>query len=90
VNSSIAADAAPRRVIVGVDSHKHVHVAVAIDTFGARLEHRSFAADSAGYRTWSTGPRPRATSRPSGSKARAATERGSPAPSAAAATGLWR
>ena len=26
-----------RKVIVGVDTHKHVHVAVAIDTWGIRL-----------------------------------------------------
>ena len=26
-----------RKVIVGVDTHKHVHVAVAIDSWGIRL-----------------------------------------------------
>ena len=46
---SIAPDAAPRRVIIGVDTHKHMHVAVAVDTFGVRLEDRSFLADSGGY-----------------------------------------
>lgn len=40
---------AHRRVIVGVDTHKYVHVAVAIDDLGAVLESRSFAADSSGY-----------------------------------------
>lgn len=45
----IAADAPPRRAIIGVDTHKHVHVAVAVDTFGVRLEGRSFPADSGGY-----------------------------------------
>ena len=39
-----------RKVIIGVDTHKHVHVAVAIDHHGARLEDRSFAADTGGYR----------------------------------------
>ncbi len=39
-----------RKVIVGVDTHKHVHVAVAIDTYGIRLSDRSFGADSGGYR----------------------------------------
>ena len=34
-----------RKVIVGVDTHKHVHVAVAIDTWGIRLGDRSCAAD---------------------------------------------
>lgn len=48
MTKSIAADA--RKIIVGVDTHKYVHVAVAIDTFGIRLEHRSFAADSGGYK----------------------------------------
>ena len=37
-------------MIIGVDTHKHVHVAVAIDVWGIRLEDRSFAADSGGYR----------------------------------------
>ena len=49
MTESIAAEAPPRRVVVGVDTHKHVHVAVAVDTFGVRLEHRSFNADSTGY-----------------------------------------
>ena len=42
-------------MIVGVDTHKHVHVAVAIDTWGIRLGDRSCAADSDGYQqliTW--------------------------------------
>jgi len=38
------------KVIVGVDTHKHVHVAVAIDTRGLRLGGHSFGADSGGYR----------------------------------------
>jgi transposase len=36
-------------IIVGVDTHKHVHVAVAIDRLGARLATCSAAADRAGY-----------------------------------------
>ncbi len=40
---------AHRRVIVGVDTHKHVHVAVAVNDLGAVLDSRSFAADSSGY-----------------------------------------
>jgi transposase len=39
-----------RKVIVGVDTHKYVHGAVAIDVWGVRLEDRSFPADSGGYR----------------------------------------
>src|SRR4051812_40062206 len=50
VNPSMPAHAPRRKVIVGVDTHKHVHVAVAIDVWGIRLEDRSFAADSGGYR----------------------------------------
>ena len=44
-----------RKVIVGVDTHKHVHVAVAVDTWGIRLGDQSFVADSGGYQaliTW--------------------------------------
>jgi len=40
---------AHRRVVIGVDTHKYVHVAVAVDDLGAILDSRSFAADSAGY-----------------------------------------
>jgi transposase len=36
-------------VIVGVDTHKHVHVAVAINRLGARLGTLSAHADRAGY-----------------------------------------
>ncbi len=36
--------------MIGVDTHKHVHVAVALDPVGARLAEGSFAADRAGYR----------------------------------------
>ena len=42
-------------VIVGVDTHKHMHVAGAIDSRGIRLGAHSFGADSEGYRallTW--------------------------------------
>ncbi|MFQ5479500.1 MAG: transposase, partial [Candidatus Binatia bacterium] len=46
---SMTATPRDRKVIVGVDTHKHVHVAVAIDTWGVRLENRSFAVDSGGH-----------------------------------------
>ena len=39
----------PRTVIVGVDTHKHIHVAVALDAIGARLATCSASADRAGY-----------------------------------------
>jgi transposase len=38
-----------RRVVVGVDTHKHNHVAVALDELGGRIDARSFAADRSGY-----------------------------------------
>lgn len=47
--SSMTADTAPRKVIVGVDTHKHIHVAVAIDHHGARLGDFTVAADTGGY-----------------------------------------
>jgi transposase len=40
---------AHRRVIIGVDTHKYVHVAVAIDDLGVILGTRSFVADTSGY-----------------------------------------
>ena len=42
-----------RKVIVGVDTHKHVHVAVAIDSWGIRLRDQAFVADSGGYQAHS-------------------------------------
>ena len=48
-----------RTVIVGVDTHKHVHVAVAIDSWGIRLRDQAFVADSGGYQaliTWAETP----------------------------------
>ena len=44
-----------RTVIVGVDTHKYVHVAVVIDSWGIRLRDQAFVADSGGYQaliTW--------------------------------------
>lgn len=37
------------RVTVGVDTHKHIHVAVALDVVGGVIDSRSFAADASGY-----------------------------------------
>ncbi len=47
--SSIAPTGLERKVIVGVDTHKHLHVVVAIDDLGARLAQRIVTADSTGY-----------------------------------------
>ena len=37
------------RVVIGVDTHKYVHVAVALDEFGGIIDSQRFAADRAGY-----------------------------------------
>jgi hypothetical protein len=37
------------RVVVGVDTDKYIHAAVALDELGGRLDARSFAADRSGY-----------------------------------------
>jgi transposase len=42
-------DPRKRRVVIGVDPHKHVHVAVALDAIGGCLDARFFAADRSGY-----------------------------------------
>lgn len=45
------------RVVIGVDTHKHVHAAAVLDDRGALLGSAVFDADSAGYRAligWST------------------------------------
>ena len=39
-----------QQVIVGVDTHKYGHVAVAIDTRGTRLGDHAFVANAGGYR----------------------------------------
>ena len=55
MTNSMTTQPEARAVIVGVDTHKHVHVAVVIDTRGIRLGGQSFVADAGGYRallTW--------------------------------------
>lgn len=47
--TSIAPVAPSRRVTVGVDTHKHVHVAVALDHLGGRLDDITVSADTGGY-----------------------------------------
>jgi transposase len=49
VTTSMPVSGNRRRVVVGVDTHKYLHVAVALDASGERLEDRSFPADSRGY-----------------------------------------
>jgi transposase len=55
--TSIAPDIDTRKVIVGVDTHKYSHVAVALDSFGARLGERLVQANRGGYaqlEAWAT------------------------------------
>lgn len=47
--ASIVSDASLSKVIVGIDTHKHIHVAVALNQHGARLGDRAVSADSGGY-----------------------------------------
>ena len=58
--TSIVSDAPLGKVIVGVDTHKHIHVAVAINQHGTRLGDRAVSADSGGYaQLGGMGPRTR-------------------------------
>jgi hypothetical protein len=59
--SSIAPESQTRKVIIGVDTHKHIHVGVAIDQHGARLGDLSVGADSWGASTGSASKEPEAT-----------------------------
>jgi len=43
---------AGEKIVVGVDTHKHVHVAVALTDQGVRLGDVTVAADSSGYARW--------------------------------------
>ena len=47
--NSIARDEPSVKIIVGVDTHKHEHVAVAINDLGARLATCRASANRAGY-----------------------------------------
>ncbi len=44
-------ETARAEIIVGVDTHKHVHAAVAIDRLGARLGAMTIPVGARGYRT---------------------------------------
>ena len=47
--TSISPPGLSSKIIVGVDTHKHVHVAVALDEDGQRLGDVRVPVDSAGY-----------------------------------------
>lgn len=42
-------DSRPRHIVIGVDTHKHVHVAVAMDAVGKMLGTRTISTDVAGF-----------------------------------------
>jgi len=45
-------------LVIGVDTHKHIHVAAAIDSIGGVLATLTIATDTAGFRQlleWATG-----------------------------------
>jgi transposase len=46
---SIAPQASDRKIIVGVDTHKYAHVAVALDSLGVRLGEQHISANREGY-----------------------------------------
>lgn len=47
--TSVNQDRRRGRVVIGVDTHKYVHVAVALDDFGGVLGKEKFTADTVGY-----------------------------------------
>ncbi len=56
--TSITHDRGPRSIVVGIDTHKDVHVSVALDGLGIRLGELAAPASEAGYtqlRSWATG-----------------------------------
>lgn len=46
---AIAPPAADKKIVVGVDTHKYMHVAVALDELGGRRGELTVSADTAGY-----------------------------------------
>ncbi len=66
-------DITPEAVVIGVDTHKDVHVAVAINGLGARLGTTSVPVTSQGYKNLRTGPPAMVRYTPSASRARVPT-----------------
>ena len=50
MTNSVNSESKAQKVIVGVNTHTYVHVAVAIDTRGTRLGDHAFVANAGGYR----------------------------------------
>ena len=56
--ASSAHDSSPGEVILGVDTHRDIHVAATVSALGALLDTKSFPTTAAGYRrmlTWARG-----------------------------------
>lgn len=56
--TSMTQNGRERRVVIGVDTHKHVHVAVALDELGAQVAETAMPADRLGYERmieWASG-----------------------------------
>ena len=68
----------PPQLILGVDTHKDVHVAVLLDRLGRYLAAAPLAPPTLPTPTWWPGPAATARSPPPGSRALAATATGSP------------
>ncbi|HAM23286.1 MAG TPA: IS110 family transposase [Actinobacteria bacterium] len=47
--TSMSHEVPRRRVVIGVDTHKYIHVAVALSDIGGVIDSQRFAADSGGY-----------------------------------------
>jgi hypothetical protein len=84
---SIAQQVPIRRVAVGIDTHKHSHVAVVLDELGGRLGELTVPADSGGHEQVERWAKGYGRSWPSASRARAPTEPVSRATSGGRATG---
>lgn len=59
--TSIAESQGPRRVAIGIDTHKFIHVAVAIDELGTVLDDIAISVDQGGYArllAWATSQGP--------------------------------
>lgn len=85
--SSIAQLPRPRKVAIGVDTHKYIHVAVALDELGGRLGELTVSADSDGYARLERWAVEQGAVLASGSRAQRHTGPASRATSAGTATG---
>jgi transposase len=66
-------ESTPVEIIIGVDTHQHVHAAVAIDVLGARVGAMAAPVSTQGYRDLETWARSLGPIRAFGSRVPAAT-----------------